>query len=330
MSFVQARDKIIQNLKNEAKSFPEIALDVFRLQAKHNYLYKSYLELLSVHPDSVSKIEEIPFLPIQFFKNYEIKTGAWLANAIFSSSGTTAKLTSKHHIQNLEWYHYISRKGFEEHYGKVENYCFLALLPSYLERKGSSLVYMVDYFIQLSKQKESGFFLYEYDKLVGTIQDLKNRKIPTVLIGVSFALLDLAEKYQIDLGHIIAMETGGMKGRRKEITRNELHQILGKAFDIKAIHSEYGMTELLSQAYSKANGIFYPSSTMCVLTREITDPLYIQKNSRTGGINIIDLANIDTISFIATDDLGRVYPDGSFEILGRLDASDIRGCNLIL
>ena len=329
MSFVQARDKIIQNLTEKTKSFSDLALEVFQFQAAGNYVYKSYLELLSINPNSISKMEEIPFLPIQLFKNHTIKTGVWPTQIHFASSGTTTQTTSVHHLRKLDWYENNCRYGFEEYYGNLEDYCYLALLPSYLERKDSSLIYMIDYFIRQSKYRESDFFLHDLEKLVMVIANLKSREIPVFLIGVSFALLDLAEKYDLDLSDEIVMETGGMKGRRKEITRKELHLSLKQAFKVEKIHSEYGMTELLSQAYSKGNGIFYPTSTMRVMSREITDPFQIQQTNRTGAINIIDLANIDTISFIATDDLGKVYSDGSFEILGRLDTSDIRGCNLM-
>ena len=235
-----------------------------------------------------------------------------------------------HHLKSPADYRAISQLGFEHFYGDIGEFCILALLPSYLERSGSSLVYMVDHFIQQSKHPQSGFFLNELDALVEKLAYCQQNGIPTLLIGVSFALLDLAERYPMSLPDMIIMETGGMKGRREEMTRDELHGILQEAFQVAAIHSEYGMTELFSQAYSKGKGLFYPSPTMRVLGRDITDPLSLQNRGQTAAINIIDLANIDTISFIATDDLGQVYPDHSFRILGRLDDSDIRGCNLMV
>jgi hypothetical protein len=218
---------------------------------------------------------------------------------------------------------------FNYFYGPIEDYCVLALLPAYLERTGSSLVLMAQHFIERSKYPQSGFFLYNYGELIKNIKDCQQRNIPFLLLGVSFALWELSEKFEEDLSGGIIMETGGMKGRRKEITREELHKLFSTSFKVNDIHSEYGMTELFSQAYSKGRGIFYPAPTMKVLTREITDPLTLQKGGKSGVINIIDLANLDTISFIATDDIGRVQADGSFEVLGRMDASDIRGCNLL-
>lgn len=310
--------------------FEELALDIFRFQAKNNGLYQSYLKLLSVGSQEIKSVREIPFLPIQFFKNYQIQTGEWTPQTIFSSSGTTGNSTSRHLIRAEDFYLRNTVIGFKNFYGEISNYCVLALLPSYLEREGSGLISMANHFIELSKYDQSGFFLNDFERLISILESNKKAKIPTLLLGVSFALLDLAERYDIDLEGIIVMETGGMKGRRKEITREELHGFLKKRLNISEIHSEYGMTELCSQAYSKGNGIFYPSPTMRVLTREITDPLSNQKKGKTGALNIIDLANLDTISFIATDDLGRIYEDSSFEVLGRLDASDARGCNLLL
>ena len=325
------RNKLIQQIQSiDPSVFDETALKVFRYQAKHNDVYAKFLDLLSIRIDQVNTVEAIPFLPISLFKNEIIKTGLWEPEVIFTSSGTTGNQTSSHHIRSLAWYRDQSLKGFEQRYGPVQNYCILALLPSYLERKGSSLVYMVDQFISLSNYKQSGYFLYDLDRLIEVLLDCKSRQIRTLLIGVSFALLDFAEKNAIDLSDTIIMETGGMKGRRQEITREELHQILSKAFQVDYIHSEYGMTELLSQAYSKGNGLFNPMHTMKVFCRELTDPLTLQKPGKSGLINIIDLANLDSCSFIATDDLGIVHPDGSFEVLGRLDHSDIRGCNLLL
>lgn len=331
MTNIQSRKKILDRIVQcTPQTFATIALEVFKYQASNNPLYKQYLELLGIKKNSVQSLRDIPFLPIQFFKNYKIKTGDWTESLVFSSSGTTGELTSRHYLRDTFWYRENARRAFKHFYGDVKNYCVLALLPAYLERSGSSLVFMAEDFINQSTYPESGFFLYNTNDLLKIIKKCQKGDIPCLLIGVSFALLDLAELEKPDLSGIIVMETGGMKGRRKEMTREELHGILTKAFKIDYIHSEYGMTELLSQAYSKGSGIFYPPPTMKILTREITDPLDLQKYGKTGAINIIDLANLDTVSFIATDDLGKVYEDNSFEILGRIDQSDIRGCNLLI
>ncbi|PHN05849.1 long-chain-fatty-acid--protein ligase [Flavilitoribacter nigricans] len=313
-----------------AGDFREIALEVFRYQATHNRVYADYLRYLNVDPAAPKELSDIPFLPIQLFKSFALQSGAWDAVRTFTSSGTTGRQTSRHLLREDDWYRRNARRGFEYFYGALEDYCVLALLPAYLERTGSSLVFMADDFIQRSRYPESGFFLKDYDALVRQLRHCREKGIPVLLIGVSFALWDLAEQYPMDLSGTIIMETGGMKGRRREITREELHGIFKTAFRVEAVHSEYGMTELLSQAYSLGGGLFHPTPTMRVMTREITDPLAPQDLGKTGAVNIIDLANLDTISFIATDDLGRVYKDGSFEILGRLDASDLRGCNLLL
>ncbi len=324
----QLRDKI--RVVSE-ESFEELALAVFRYQAEYNPLYRQYIDLLRLKPQKVDRLEQIPFLPIQFFKTHEIKTGEWNPEMWFSSSGTGGfAANSRHAVCSVSWYLDNTVRIFDFFYGKIEEYAVLALLPAYLEREGSSLVLMAEHFIKRSKYPQSGFFLYDQEALIKTLQSCREAKIPVLLLGVSFALWDLAENHPVDLSGAIVMETGGMKGRRKEITRAELHGILCQAFRVKNIHSEYGMTELFSQAYSKGEGLFFPPPAMKVLTREITDPLCPQKYGKNGAINIIDLANIDTISFIATDDLGKVYEDGSFEILGRMDASDIRGCNLLL
>ena len=321
----------------QLENFHLLALAIFQYQAKHNSLYRQYLSLINVNPTTVTTLEAIPFLPISFFKTHDVRTIdsspmtiASQRATIFSSSGTTGTTTSRHYVQDLAFYQSNTVLGFETFYGPIANYCILGLLPSYLERSGSSLVAMVDHFIQLSKHSKSGFFLYDHATLATVLKACQEAKQPTLLIGVSFALLDFATAYAMDLSGITIMETGGMKGRRKEITRQELHAILKTAFHVDAIHSEYGMTELLSQGYSKGGGIFHPTPTMKVLTREITDPFSHQKNAKTGVLNIIDLANLDSCSFIATDDLGKVYADGSFEILGRLDSSDVRGCNLMV
>lgn len=331
MSFKQQQDFLAQAVHTvTADNFTEIALQVFRFQAQFNPIYAEYLALLRTDIAAIDNIYDIPPLPIQFFKNKKIKSGEWSEEMIFTSSGTSGSTTSQHFVNSSDFYLKNCQLNWEENFGKVKNYCVLALLPAYLEREGSSLILMAENFIQESKYKQSGFFLYDTEKLLKTIKDCQQKNIPTVLLGVTFALLDLAEKDSPDLSNIIVMETGGMKGRRKEITRAEMHTTLCKSFNIKEIHSEYGMTELFSQAYSHGAGIFKPSSTLRVFSREVTDPFCQQKHGKTGVLNLIDLANFNTCSFIATDDLGKTYEDGTFEVLGRLDASDIRGCNLLI
>lgn len=326
------RNDLIRRVETTAgEMFDDLlALDVFQYQSRHNALYRQYLSLLGVSPEAITRVEDIPFLPIRFFKSHLIQTGAWEPALAFASSGTTAAATSRHLLRDPDFYRRNARRGFAHFYGPVEDYCVLALLPSYLERSGSSLVFMAEDFIRQSRYPESGFFLYNTEELVGILAGCKKNAVPTLLLGVSFALWELAEQHPMGLGGVAIMETGGMKGRRREITREELHGILKAAFHVETIHSEYGMTELLSQAYSRGGGLFRPAPTMRVLAREITDPFTLQQSGKTGALNIIDLANLDTISFIATDDLGRVYEDGSFEVLGRLDASDARGCNLLV
>lgn len=310
-------------------TFDKLALEIFRYQANHNSLYADYIRLLNIKSESITKVEQIPFLPIQFFKTHDIQTGKWTPETVFTSSGTTGQTASRHLVRDLDFYLQNTRRGFEHFYGKLEEYCILALLPSYLERSGSSLVAMVDYFIRQSKYEQSGFFLHDIERLVKTLSDVKRQNIPTVLIGVSFALWDLAEQFPMDLSGVVVMETGGMKGRRRELIRSELHKILARGFNVEKIHSEYGMSELSSQAYF-FNKNFLNSPTIRTFARQITDPLANEKHGKTGVLNIIDLANFNTISFIATEDLGRVYADRSFEVLGRLDNSDIRGCNLMV
>lgn len=327
--------KIRNTLKNRTEQvrrtgFEALALEVFQYQASHNPLYRRYLSLLGQEQGTVQKLSDIPFLPISLFKTYTIQTGVWEPEALFSSSGTTGSVSSSHLLRNRAFYQQCARNGFETFYGNLSDYCVLALLPSYLERSGSSLVFMVEDFIRQSGHPDSGFFLYNTEELLQILLKCQKSQQPTLLIGVSFALLDLAEAHPTNLSGITIMETGGMKGRRRELTRGELHAQLRQAFQVEQIHSEYGMTELLSQAYSTGDGLFRAAPTLQVSTREITDPFAQPSTGRTGALNIIDLANLDTISFIATDDLGRVYEDGSFEVLGRLDASDVRGCNLMV
>ncbi len=318
----------IFNVKT-ALQFEDLALKVFRFQFENNAVYRSFCDLLYKHPADVKGISDIPFLPIQFFKSHEVLSTKKTAEKVFSSSGTTGSITSKHLVTDLKLYEESYNQGFKHFYNAIEDYVVLALLPSYLERDGSSLIYMVDDLIVKSKQPESGFYLNNLEDLAKTLNQLEVRKQKTILIGVSFALLDLIEQFQFKLKHTIVMETGGMKGRRKEIIRQELHRILTAGFGISQIHSEYGMTELLSQAYSKGNGVFECPPWMKVITRDTEDALTLQQPNKTGGINVIDLANLNSCSFIATQDLGKVHLNGTFEIIGRFDNSDIRGCNLM-
>ena len=319
----------IFNIQNQ-EDFEQVALTVFKHQFKNNKVYRSFCDLLYIHPSSVTKVEEIPFLPIQFFKSREILSSTEEVQEIFSSSGTTGSITSKHFVTDINLYKESYRKGFAHFYGNIEDFVVLALLPNYLERKGSSLVFMVDDLILKSKNPESGFYLNNIDELAKKLTDLDKKGQKVLLIGDSFALLDLIETAQFNLKNTIIMETGGMKGRRKELVREELHQILQDGFGVYEIHSEYGMTELLSQGYSNGNGIFDTPPWMKILTRETEDALTIQQVGKTGGINVIDLANYNSCSFIATQDLGKVHENGTFEIIGRFDDSDIRGCNLMV
>ena len=321
--------KDIFNIKNET-DFEQLTLEVFRFQFENNTVYRSFCDLLNIYHTDVKSIKEIPFLPIQFFKSHKVICNSFKEETIFSSSGTTGQTTSKHYVSNLTLYKESFLKGFNHFYGKIEDYTILALLPSYLEREGSSLIYMVEDLIKRSNSEKSGFYLNNLEDLRKVITEQENSNKKTLLIGVSFALLDLVENYQFQLKNTIVMETGGMKGRRKELIRSELHELLKKGFGVNKIHSEYGMTELLSQAYSIGNGIFKCPTWMRILTRDTEDALTILDSPQTGGINVIDLANLYSCSFIATQDLGKVYPDNSFEILGRFDTSDIRGCNLMV
>lgn len=312
------------------KEFEEISLEVFDYQFKNNEVYKEFCSYLKKNPANVHSVYDIPFLPIEFFKSKRIFCGKNTEQQIFTSSGTTGSNTSKHFVKDISVYEKSFRKGFELFYGKPSEYVILALLPSYLERSGSSLIYMVEDLIKKSNNTNSGFYLYELDKLAEILDDLDKKGQKTLLIGVSFALLDLTEKHQFQLKNTIVMETGGMKGRRKELIREELHRILCDGFGTQQIHSEYGMTELLSQGYSSGKGIFKTVPWLKILIRDTNDALSFLPNGKSGGVNIIDLANIHSCSFIATQDLGKVYNDNTFEILGRFDNADIRGCNLLV
>lgn len=319
----------IFNIQND-EDFKTCAFEVFKHQFENNAVYRSFCDLLFIHPSDVKEISEIPFLPIQFFKSHQILSSSEEVQQIFTSSGTTGNTNSKHVITDLSWYEKSYQKGFHHFYGSIEALTVLALLPNYLEREGSSLIYMADDLIQKSKKPASGFYLDNHEELSIKLKELDRQGEKVLLMGVTFALLDLIEKEQFQLKNTIIMETGGMKGRRKEITRMELHTILCEGFGVSKIHSEYGMTELLSQGYSKGNGIFECPSWMKILTRDTEDALTVLGNQKTGGINVIDLANYNSCSFIATQDLGKVYANNTFEVLGRFDHSDIRGCNLMV
>ena len=317
------------SISNE-QQFAATALQAFRFQAENCTVYREFITNLKVDVDSVNSIEKIPFLPISFFKSHEVVSSRDKVQVTFTSSGTTGMINSRHLVTDVSWYEESFRRAFDLFYGNIRDYCVLALLPSYLEREGSSLIYMAEDLVKRSENPDSGFYLYNHDDLFAQLKNQQQTQKPTLLIGVTFALLDFVERYPIDFPELIVMETGGMKGRRKEMIREELHQTLCQGFGVSVIHSEYGMTELLSQAYSNGNGIFNCPPWMKIITRDTNDPMTLLDNDKTGGINVIDLANINSCSFIATQDLGRIYNNGSFEVLGRFDNSDIRGCNLLI
>ncbi len=323
----------IFEIKNE-KDFEKCALTIFRFQYKNCDVYRQFCEVLKIKPSEIKSVNDIPFLPIEFFKTHEVVTLSVVEkqnSKVFTSSGTTGSIQSKHFVPDISVYEQSFRKGFEHFYGNIEDYCLLALLPSYLEREGSSLVYMADDLIKRTKNPGSDFYLHNLDDLSEKLKSLLAKGQKVILLGVTYALLDLADILSTPLtGELIIMETGGMKGKRKELLREELHQTLSEKFGVKTIHSEYGMTELLSQAYSKGEGIFQCPPWMKVLIRDVNDPLKILEPGKTGGINVIDLANINSCSFIATQDLGILGNDDSFEVSGRFDNSDLRGCNLLV
>ena len=319
------------------KQFEKIALKVFRFQYENNLVYQEFCDFLNTDVQKVKSLEQIPFLPIQFFKSHNVVSSTDAIQDVFTSSGTSGMITSKHLVTDTSLYEQSYRTAFSKFYGNIEDYVVLALLPSYLERSGSSLIYMVKDLIEHSNNEHSGFYLNNYDELIAKLVALDNAGENVILIGVTYALLDLVEKQKFQLKNTLIMETGGMKGKRKELIREELHEILCDGFGVSSIHSEYGMTELLSQAYSLGNGIFECPSWMQILIRDTEDALKYLENGKTGGINVIDLANINSCSFIATQDLGKKYSHqpagrqaGSFEVLGRFDNSDIRGCNLMV
>ncbi|MBI3510881.1 MAG: acyl transferase [Bacteroidetes bacterium] len=314
----------------DEKNFDSLALDVFRFQYANCEVYQNFCDAFRRTPMLVNSLDKIPFLPVEFFKTHPVYSRGKDPELIFSSSGTTGQETSKHHVAEVKLYEESFMRSFNIFYGDVSQYTFVALLPSYLERNGSSLVYMADRLIRESKNADSGFFLDEFEKLNVLLKKNTASGKKIFLLGVTYALLDLAEKFPQQLKNVIIMETGGMKGKRSEMVREEVHAILKKTFDLEKIHSEYGMTELLSQAYSKGDGIFNCPPWMKIIIREMNDPLTNAPNGKTGGVNIIDLANLYSCSFISTSDLGKKYDDGSFEILGRFDNSDLRGCNLLI
>jgi phenylacetate-coenzyme A ligase PaaK-like adenylate-forming protein len=310
------------------QNFNEVALEIFRYQYLHNVVYKQWVDSLQIKVDEINKLENIPYLPVQFFKTHAITTGEFAPQATFESSGTTGSFNSKHYIRDVNLYQESYLKGFEFFYGDIKEWCVLGLLPSYLERSGSSLVMMVDDLIKRSNHPKSGFYLNDFSMLADTINTLELNQQKTLLMGVTFALLDFAEQFSLRLNHTTIMETGGMKGRRQEMIRDEVHEVLKKKFGLSAIHSEYGMTELLSQTYSKQDGLFSPVPWLKILIRDEEDPLKVIRTGR-GGLNIIDLPNMHSCSFIATEDAGECFADGSFIVNGRIDNSDMRGCSLM-
>ncbi|MFN0190111.1 MAG: acyl transferase [Bacteroidia bacterium] len=311
-------------------SFQEVALQVFREQSNQVKVYREYLEAIQVDPLTVSRWEDIPYLPIEFFRTREVINDDLKAEVIFQSSGSTSTQPSKHFVADTSIYIESFMRGFTQTYGDISQYALLALLPSYLQKGDSSLVFMTDHLIRESKNSFSGFYLDDYASLSKALLTLKEHRQPTLLLGVSYALLDLAEQFPMQFPELIIMETGGMKGRRKELVKEELHSILKSGFGVEKIHAEYGMTELLSQAYSTGDGIFYCPPWMKVRIREMNDPFHFVDHQKTGGVCITDLANLNSCAFIATQDLGRFYLNGSFEILGRFDDAEARGCNLLV
>jgi phenylacetate-coenzyme A ligase PaaK-like adenylate-forming protein len=307
-----------------------VVMELFHFQAVNNPVYQSYLKFRSVDHTKIASLSQLPFLPISFFKSHQVVSGNWKPEIEFSSSGTTGSATSKHSVWSLPFYLTHTERIFEQYFGSISSYHFLALLPSYLEREGSSLIAMMEYFIKQSKSPHSGFYLSNQEELVKKMVALRSSEKKVILWGVSFALLDLAEKFEVDLSHCIIIETGGMKGRRKEWIREELHEFLCRRFNVTQIGSEYGMTELLSQAYSLGNGQYQLPNSMKIIIRDINDPYQILPVGKVGAINIVDLANAHSCAFIETQDLGKIGENGYFEVLGRMDNSDLRGCNLLV
>jgi len=317
---------------NSPDKFNALALKIFHFQYKKNPVYRKFVDFLRIEVKNIAHYSQIPFLPIELFKQHKILVDGFLAEEIFTSSGTTGNQNSKHYIAKANLYTKSFTKGFEQFFGRANDFVILALLPSYLEQGGSSLVYMADRLIALSEHTESGFYLNNYEQLSDVLKRLINKKKKVILLGVTYALLDLTEQFPINFPELILVETGGMKGRRPEMIREDLHENLKSAIGIKQVYSEYGMTELLSQAWSKGLGIFETPPWMKVLIRDVNDPLSLLPKGKSGGINIIDLANIYSCCFIASSDLGKLIPDGDgkFTVLGRYDNSDVRGCNLLV
>ncbi len=312
------------------KHFEKVALQTFRYQYENSTVYREFCNYLKTDIQKIKSVDQIPFLPIGFFKNHNIVTSSVKVQQIFTSSGTTGAATSRHLVTDVSMYEQSYRQAFAQFYGNIEDYAILALLPSYLEREGSSLIYMVEDLIKLSNNSDSGFYLHNQNELAEKLLLLDQSGQNIILIGVTYALLDLVEKFNFNLKNTIIMETGGMKGKRKEMIREALHEQLCSGFGVSAIHSEYGMTELLSQAYSLGEGVFECPPWMQIQIRDTEDALTYISNGKTGGINVIDLANINSCSFIATQDLGKKHDNGTFEVLGRFDNSDLRGCNLLV
>lgn len=311
-------------------SFENFALELFYYQAKHTSVYKKFLEFLNVEPKEVQILEEIPFMPIEFFKGHQVLCGDISVEKVFESSGTTGLVTSKHYFHDVLFYLKNCRETFKRFYGEIDQFAVFALLPSYIERGTSSLTAMAADFIEKSNSEYSGFYLDNYSELLENIKSAVSRGEKVLLLGVTFALLDLAEQFDVDLSTVVIMETGGMKGRREEMTRSEVHEILKESFKVPFVHSEYGMTELNSQGYSLGNGVFETAPWMQIRLRDLNDPLSSSFKRKSGAINIVDLANVDSCAFLATQDLGRKVGVNQFEILGRIDNSDIRGCNLLV
>lgn len=327
---IKELEQKVFGIHNE-KEFASIALEVYNFQFSNNPLYQQFCKAVHKTPETVQQLSGIPFLPISFFKTHVIKTTDFNFQTVFKSSGTTGSATSMHYVKDVDLYIKSFSEGFQKFYGSPKNYCIIGLLPSYLERENSSLVFMADHLVKESGHKKSGFYLYEFDKLDQTIKELEAAGQKTIVIGVTYALLEFGKTFPQKLSSTIIMETGGMKGRGKEMTKGELYAEFKTLFGVQHIHSEYGMTELLSQAYS-INGRFFTPPWMKIFLRDETDPFKIfnSHQSASGAINVIDLANLYSCSFIATDDIGKTQTDGSFEVLGRMDSSDIRGCSLLV
>lgn len=328
MDYLQLRNSIFEI--NDPLQFNELAVAIFHYQHENNRIYRQFVDLLNVNPTEVKSLVQIPFLPISAFRSHKVISGNYTEEAVFESSGTTSSNTSRHFVVDFSLYEKSFLEGFKLFFGDIEEYTVFGLLPSYLERGNSSLVYMVNKMIQKAHSRFGGFYLDEFERLENEIRQAAESGKKVMLIGVTFALIDFTEFISKPVPELIVVETGGMKGRRKEIVREELHSLLCKRFGVESIYSEYGMTELLSQAWSKGKGEYLCPPWMKILLRDTTDALSNAPSGKTGGINVIDLANLNSCSFIATQDLGRINENGSFEVLGRFDNSQIRGCSLMV